>query len=87
MTTGPPIAGAAQEVGKSDQETLLKITRQLVTRICGESLIARFFLHFIRPKDGNNYIVRLLPRAFELPRSGGEGGGAVLTGPRPRPGR
>ena len=48
-----------KQVTGSDQETLLKFTHDLVEHVCtGDSLIARFFLHFCAP--------RLPPAAFSL---------------------
>ena len=49
-----------KEVGGSDQETLLRVTEALVRHVCtalGGSLIARFFMHFRRPRDGKDYVV------------------------------
>ena len=40
-----------KQVTGSDQETLLKFTHNLVEHVCtGDSLIARFFLHFCAPR-------------------------------------
>ena len=40
-----------KQVTGSDQETLLKFTHDLAEHVCtGDSLIARFFLHFCAPR-------------------------------------
>jgi hypothetical protein len=49
-----------KEVGGSDQQTLLRVTEALVQHVCtapGGSLIARFYMHFRRQRDGKDYIV------------------------------
>lgn len=49
-----------KEVGKGDQQTLLRISAALVQHVCtapGGSLIARFFMHFNRPQDSKDYVV------------------------------
>jgi len=65
-----------KQVNKTDQAALVKITKSYVEHVTGDngsSLICRFYVHFHRPSDGQDYVVMgsCLPKPKLFPTADG----------------